>query len=159
MPKRGRPRNVFLSDPDRYVLALASVFRELGASRRGAVEIAVACTEGRVVGLNRRPGRGHGLSMLELTYELPHTVNVNGITDRARELRRKMKAAIKDEDPASKRWLAAISGAWWIALQRGPVRLLLELAESVGELDYAHDVLLPVAGGLEARCRPKKARG
>ena len=156
--KRGRPRNTFLTDPDRYVLALAHVFRELGASRRGSIEIAVACTEGWVIGLNTKPGRGHGLTMLDLVYELPKTVNANGIADRARWLRRKMKAVIKDEDAASLRWLAAMSGAWWIALQRGPVRLLLKLAESVGEIDYARDVLLRVAGGKEIRRRPKKAQ-
>ena len=41
--KPGRPRNTFLNDPDRYLLALAHAFREMGTSRRGAIEIAVAC--------------------------------------------------------------------------------------------------------------------
>jgi hypothetical protein len=157
--KRGRPRNTFLGDPDRYPLALASVFREMGTSRRGAVEIAIACTEGRVIGLNQRPGRGHGLTMLDFAYELPgHTVNADGIADRARGLRRKMKAVIEDKDEAGRRWLATMSWAWWIALRRGPVQFILELARSVGELDYAHDVLLPVAGGRVVQRRPKKSQ-
>jgi hypothetical protein len=154
--KRGRPRNTFLSDPDRYPLALAHVYREMGASRRGAIEIAVAGMEGRVVGPNQWPGYGRGLSMLEFDYELPgHTYNADGIADRARGLRRKMKAAAKDE--ASVRWLAAMSAAWWIALQRGPERAILEMAESVNEADYARDVLLPVASGQAVRRRPKKS--
>jgi hypothetical protein len=129
----GRPRNTFLSDPDRYLMALAYVFREMGASRRGAIEIAVACTEGRVIGLNRRPGRGHGLTMLDLAYEVPgHTANTDGIADRARWLRRKMEKAICDK--ASGPWLAAMSAAWSIALRRGPVRLIFELAERAGSL-------------------------
>jgi hypothetical protein len=156
MSGRGRPRNTFLSDPDRYPLALAHVFREMGTSRRGAVEIAVACTEGVVVGPNR-PGRGHGRTMLELAYELPgHTVNADGIADRARWLRRKMRAVVRDKDEASLRWLATMSAAWWIALQRGPEHIILKLAESVGEADYAQDVLLPVAGGKAVRRRAKK---
>ena len=34
--KRGRKHKTFLNDPDRYVLALAHMYREMGASRRGA---------------------------------------------------------------------------------------------------------------------------
>lgn len=147
--KRGRPRNTFLADPDRYPLALAHTFREMGASRRGAIEIAVCCTEGWLVGPNQRPGWGRGLGMLDVTYKLPRTVSANGIADRSRWLRRKMKQAIKDESAA--RWLTVMSAAWWLAIYRGPARLILELAEGVGELDYAHDILLPVAGGGEVR--------
>jgi hypothetical protein len=144
--KRGRHRNSFLNDPDRYPLALACVFRELGASRRGAVEIAVACTEGRVIGANQRPGRGHGLTMLDLAYELPgHTVNADGIADRARWLRRKMKSGIGDA--ANRRWLAAMSSAWLIALNRGPERLIRDLAATGGESEYAEKVLVPAATG------------
>jgi hypothetical protein len=158
--KRGRPRIKFATDPDRYVLALAHVFREMGASRRGAIEIAVACMEGCVIGPNQWPGRGHGLTMLDLSYELPgHTFNANGIADRARWLRRKMKTVVKDENDASGRWLAVMSAAWWIALYRGPEHLILQLAESVGELAYAHDVLLPVASGRAVQRRKKVPGG
>lgn len=128
---RGRPPNSFITDPDRYLLALAYVFRELEASRRGAVEIAVACLEGSVIGLNRRPGWGRGLGMIEVEYELRgHVGGSKAIADRARHLRRKM-GAIKSE--ASLRWLAAMSGAWLIAaLWRGPERLIIDLAGAVG---------------------------
>ncbi len=157
--KRGRHRNTFLSDPDRYPLALAHMYREMGVSRRGSIEIAVACTEGRVIGANQPSQRirSRGLGMLDIAYELPgHLANANGIADRARGLRRKMKNAIRDE--ASVRWLATMSAAWWIALYRGPAHLILELAESAGEIDYARDVLLPVAGGRAVRRRPKKSQ-
>jgi hypothetical protein len=157
--KRGRRRKTFLSDPDRYPLALAHVFREMGMSRRSSIEIAVACTEGRVIGPNLRPRRSHGLTMVEFAFELPgHTVNADGIADRARWLRRKMKAVIKDKDEANLRWLATMSMAWWIAIYRRPEHFNLELAESVGELDYAHDVLLPVRWGKAVRRRAKKCR-
>jgi hypothetical protein len=123
--KRGRPRNKFATDPDRYVLALAHVFRELGASRRGSIEIAAACLEGDVIGPNRKPGWGRGLGMIVVEYELPgHVGGSKAIADRARHLRRKMKNTIKNE--ASLRWLAAMSGAWLIALWRGPERLIID---------------------------------
>ena len=151
--KRGRPRNTFLSDPDRYPLALAHVFREMGVSRRGSIEIAVACMEGMVVGPNRRQRwhRSRGLNMLDVAYELPgRGGNAGNIADRARWLRRKMKAVIEDRDEASRRWLAAMSAAWWIALYHGPEHLILELAEAAGELDYAREVLVPLARGQAA---------
>ena len=113
-----------------------------------------------MVGLNQRSGWGRGLAMLDLAYELPgHTINADGIADRARWLRRKMKAVIEEMDEADRRWLATMSWAWWIALHRGPERLILELAEKVGELDYAHDVLVPVATGQAARRRTLKKFG
>lgn len=157
--KHGRRRKTFLSDPDRYPLALAHMYREMGASRRGSIEIAVASTEGCVIGVNQqsRRIRSRGLGMLDYTYELPgHTFNVDGIADRARGLRRKMKNAIRDE--ASLRWLAAMSAAWWVAIHRGPEHRILDLAGSVGEHDYATDVLVPVASGKEVRRHPKKSQ-
>ena len=61
---RGRPRIEFLQDPDRYLLAVAAIFPDLGTSRRGAIEIAVAAIEGYVVGPNQRPGWGTRLELL-----------------------------------------------------------------------------------------------
>ena len=67
-----RPPIKFLQDPDRYLLAVAAAFPDLGTSRRGAVEIAVAAIEGYAVGPNRRPGWGRGLNLL--LRRVPHAV-------------------------------------------------------------------------------------
>ncbi len=138
---RGRPRNTFLSDPDRYVLAAAHMFREMGASRRGAIEIAVACIEGVVVGPNTKLGWGRGIKMLDASYELRQRGDSYDIADRARWLRRKMKEAAKDE--AAVRWLAAMSGAWHIALNHGSEKIILDLAGLANEVEYARRVLVP----------------
>jgi hypothetical protein len=145
--KSGRPKLEFRHDPDRYLLALAAVFRELGASRRGSIEIAVACLEGVVVGRNAKPGWGRGIGVLEVRYELWRRRDDagDGIADRARWLRRKMKDG--DSDEASRRWLAAMSGAWLIALHAGPVRIIRDLAQAVGEVAYAERMLVPIAMG------------
>ena len=68
MTKRGRPRIEFLQDPDRYLLAVAAIFPDLGTSRKGAIEIAVAAIEGYAVGPNCRPGWGRGLNLLYEEY-------------------------------------------------------------------------------------------
>jgi hypothetical protein len=157
---RGRPRNTFLSDPDRYLLALAYVFREMGVSRRGSIEMAVACLEGVVTGRNPKPGWGRGMGMLVVNYQLrdrPH--DLDGIANGARWLRRKMEAGVADA--ANHRWLAAMSGAWLIALHHGSARLIRDLAGMVREAEYAESVLVPVATGQAARLgekQPKKVR-
>jgi hypothetical protein len=154
---RGRPRNTFLTDPDRYVLALASVFREMGTSRRGAIEIAVAALEGFPSAINSKPGWGRGLGLLDVHYELrDQPDDPDAIANRARWLRRKIKDGVNDE--ASRRWLAAMSGAWLIAPRRGPPRIIIDLASSVGEAEYANAVLIPVANGGGAQWQSKKMR-
>jgi hypothetical protein len=154
---RGRPRNTFLTDPDRYVLALASVFREMGTSRRGAIEIAVAALEGFPSAINPKPGWGRGLGLLDVHYELPDQPDdPDAIANRARWLRRKIKDGVNDD--ASLRWLAAMSAAWLIALRRGPPRIILNLATSIGEAEFAQAVLIPIATGGGAQRLPRKTR-
>jgi hypothetical protein len=87
--RRGRPRIEFLQDPDRYLLAVAAAFPDLGTSRKGAIEIAVAAIEGYVVGPNRKPGWGRGLGMLYDEYAMRPGGRAATIGNRERELRRK----------------------------------------------------------------------
>lgn len=148
--RRGRPRGAFLQDPDRYLLAVATVFRELGTSCSGAIEIAVAAIEGHVVGDNLKPGWGHGLNLLYAEFAMrPRRGAASTIDSRARELRRKMKRAVKD--PAAARWLAAMSEAVLLALwAHAPSQAsgmtagaaILELGAIVGKSEFAHEVLL-----------------
>ena len=92
---RGRPPKAFAHDPDRHVMACAIAFWALGASRRGGCEIAIACIEGLPIGPRRKRGAGgHGLSMLDLEYELQtEWCGTASIEGRARGLRRKIKKA------------------------------------------------------------------
>ena len=147
LKRRGRPHLGFLQDPDRFLLAIAAVFRDLGTSRKGAIEIAVAAIEGYVVGPNLKPGWGRGLGLLYDHYVMrPVPGRAASIGNRERELRRKLKRAL--EDPACGRWLAAMSQATLLALRvvvpaRGTAgELIMELADAVGEQTFATDVLL-----------------
>jgi hypothetical protein len=140
--RRGRPKKAFRSDPDRFVLAVATALGEMGCSRRGALEIAVACVLGVPVGVNSKPGWGRGINLLDIEYEMRRGAAT--ISGRAERLRRKIKTALGD--PAAQRWLAAMSTALLIALEAPPgaERLVLELAHEVGELRFAIHRLLPL---------------
>jgi hypothetical protein len=147
LKRRGRPHLDFLQDPDRFLLAIAAVFRDLGTSRKGAIEIAVAAIEGHVVGPNLKPGWGRGLGLLYDHYVMrPAPGRAASIDNRERELRRKLKRALKD--PACVRWLGAMAQATLLALRvvvpaRGTAgELIMELAAAAGERTFATDVLL-----------------
>jgi hypothetical protein len=152
MPKRGRgrPRIEFLRDPDRYLLAIAAGFPDLGTSRRGAVELAVAAVEGYAIGPNRRPGWGRGLNLLYDEYAMrPAAGAAATIPNRSRELRRKMKRAAAD--PMAARWLTAMSEGLLLALgvhvpadRQNAGDLILELAAMVGDVPFATAVLLEI---------------
>jgi hypothetical protein len=139
---RGRHKLAFRTDPDRFVLALAIVFREFGASRRGAVEIAVAYLSGKPVAI-RKPDWGRGLGMLPIAYELPGYSGPNAIANRARHLRRKVREALAD--PEDLRWLAIASRAWHCALGRGAPLKIQHWAALIGEQAFARQVWLPLA--------------
>jgi hypothetical protein len=150
MPKHagGRPRIEFLQDPDRYLLAVAAAFPDLGTSRRGAIEITVAAIEGYAVGPNRRPGWGRGLNLLYEEYRMRRG-GAATISNRSRELRRKMKRAAGD--PVAARWLAAMSQGLLLALwahapgdDKNVGDLITELAASVGDEAFAREVLLVI---------------
>jgi hypothetical protein len=140
---RGRPAKTFRDDPDRYVLAVATAFGSMGTSRRGALEIAVACVQGIPVEPNFKPGWGRGINLLDVKYEMRGATAAT-ISGRAERMRRKIKAALND--PEAARWLTAMSTAWLIALEGPPraERLVLELADKVGEREFATTVLLPL---------------
>ena len=169
MSKRGRPPIPFQQDRDRYLLAVAAAFPDLGTSRKGAVEIAVAAVEGWVIGRNRKP-RGRGLNMLADLYALRSPSRAASIDNRQRELRRKLKRCVTE--PIAGRWLAAISQALLLALGHTVLRdrsknigeLIVELAASVGEEAFAQTVLLELwrmHGQLRivAACRVRKIGG
>jgi hypothetical protein len=148
MIKRGRPRIEFLQDPDRYLLAVAAIFPDLGTSRKGAVEIAVAAIEGYAVGPNRRPGWGRGLNLLYEEYRM-RPGRAATIDNRQRELRRKMKRVAAD--PVAARWLAAMSQGLLLALwahvpgdHKNVGDLITELAASVGDEAFATEILLEI---------------
>ena len=96
---KGQPRTAFRSGPDRIAIAFATVLRELGATKKGATEIAVAVMHGRPVALKQSQRHGRGLTMLDMDYEL---IRGHGATTSipvgAKRLRRKIKRAIGDED-------------------------------------------------------------
>jgi hypothetical protein len=147
LKRRGRPRLGFLQDPDRFLLAIAIAFPDLGTSRKGAIEITIAAIEGYAIGPNLKPGWGRGLNLLYDQYAMrPVPGRAASIGNRERELRRKLKRALKD--PAAVRWLAAMSEATLLALRvvvpaHGTAgELIMELADTVGERTFAHDVLL-----------------
>ena len=134
------------------------MFRDLGTSRKGAIEIAVAAIEGYVVGPNLKPGWGRGLGLLYDHYVMrPVPGRAASIGNRERELRRKLKRAL--EDPACGRWLGAMSQATLLALRvvvpaRGTAgALIMELADAVGEQTFATDVLLRAAEHAADRAR------
>jgi hypothetical protein len=146
--RRGRPKKKFRDDPDRFVLAVATAFAAMGTSRRGALEIAVACVQGRPVGPNLKPGWGRGINLLDAKYQLRRPATAATIAGRAEGLRQKIKMVLHDPDAV--RWLAAMSAAVQIALEVPPSvapqaeRLVLELTREVGELRFAIYRLLPL---------------
>jgi hypothetical protein len=163
LKRRGRPHLSFLQDPDRFLLAIATAFPDLGTSRKGAIEITVAAIEGCVVGPNLKPGWGRGLNLLYDQYAMrPAPGRAASIGNRERELRRKLKRVLKD--PAAARWLAAMSQATLLALRvvvpaRGTAgELIMELADAVGDQTFATDVLLKLwrlrsLQQIESACR------
>jgi hypothetical protein len=142
--RRGAPAKAFRSDPDRYLLAVATAFGGMGTSRRGALEIAVAAVQGLPVGPNLKPGWGRGINLLDAEYELRRPASAATIAGRAEGLRQKIKKAL--DDPDAVKWLAAMSTAWLIALEWPPhpaaQRLMLDLAGAVGEGQFAAKVLI-----------------
>jgi hypothetical protein len=147
MMKKGRPRIEFFRDPDRHELALALAYQAMGASLRGGCEIAVAAIEGLPVAdnLDRRYG-GHGLGLLDWRYELKVRPRAAAsIEGRARGLRQKLKAYLKDA--AAARWLYGASNLWLAALQptAGTTEAaLLQMGELLGEADFVRERLLPI---------------
>ena len=157
-----------MQDPDRYLLAVAAAFPDLGTSRKGAIEIAIAAIEGYVVGPNRKPGWGRGLGMLYDEYAMRPGRRAATIGNRERELRRKMKRAAND--PVAARWLATMSmgvllALWHVAPRGGNVgELIRELAARVGEQAFAENVLIKLwklegLRRIEAGCRAAKIIG
>ena len=154
--RRGRPpiKNI-LHDPDRYLMAVAAAFPDLGTSRRGAVEIAVAAIEGYPVGPNLKPGWGRGLGLLYEEYTMRRKPGMAAtIPNRARELRRKLKRAAID--PVATRWMAVMSQATALALWATvpPLRgktageLIIELARGVNEEAFAAQTLIEIWRGV-----------
>jgi hypothetical protein len=154
--RRGRPPiENFLQDPDRYLLAVAAAFPDLGTTRRGAVEIAVAAIEGYPVGPNLKPGWGRGLGLLYEEFTMRREPGMAAtIPNRARELRRKMKRAAKD--PVAARWIAVMSQAAALALWaavpppggKTAGELIIELARLVGEEAFATQTLIEIWRGV-----------
>ena len=116
----GATTKAFSHDPDRYVMALAIAYWALGASRRGGCEIAVASIEGWPIGPRReRDNGGHGLSLLDLEYELQTAwCGTASIEGRARGLRAKIKKALRD-DPGAAAWLREMGDLFLLALNHG----------------------------------------
>jgi hypothetical protein len=146
--RRGRPPRRFLDDPDRYLMALALAYWALGASQRGACEIAVATVEGKPVVRNRKRGKGgHGLNLLEWEFSLrPGAART--IEGRARGLRRKIKQACEDDAAAD--WLQRMGEMHLLALRWRERRLaadqaaaeIMRQAEALGEASHARRLLL-----------------
>lgn len=149
-----------------YLLAVAAIFPDLGTSRRGAVEIAIAAIEGYAIGPNRQPGWGRGLNLLYHEYAMRPDSRATSIDSRQRELRRKMKKAAGD--PVAARWLAAMSQGLLLALwvhvpgdRRNVGEMITELAAKVGDEAFANDVLLGIWRNegqrrIAVACRGKK---
>jgi hypothetical protein len=138
------------------VLAVAAAFPDLGTSRRGAIEIAVAAIEGYPVGPNLKPGWGRGLGLLYEEYAMRHKPGMAAtIPNRARELRRKLKRAAKD--PVAARWMAVMSQATALALwavappsrsKKTAGELIIELARMIGEEAFATQTLIEIWRGV-----------
>ena len=142
----GRPKLELHRDADRYVLALALSYRALGMSMRGGCEAAVASTEGLPVADNLNRGHGgHGLAMLDWVFEMKRRPGAaTTIAGRARGLRQKLKAYLKDDNTA--RWLYAMSNIWLLAVQPAAEpdlaraeRMLRDMAQLIGEADFVGD--------------------
>jgi hypothetical protein len=147
---RGRPPKKFSHDPDRYVMALACAYWALGASRRGGCEIAVASMEGWPIGpRSKRGAGGHGLSLLDLEYELQtEWCGTASIEGRARGLRAKIKKALRD-DPGAAAWLREMGDLFLLALNHGRDRgageaEIMRRAQALGETEFARERLLPL---------------
>jgi hypothetical protein len=146
---RGRPPKAFAHDPDRHLMACAIAYWALGASQRGGCEIAIATMEGWPIGPRRKRGSGgHGLSLLDLEYELKTlwcgTASIEG---RGRGLRRKIKKALRD--PAAAAWLKEMGDLFLLALHHGRDRgagevEIMQRAQALGEAEFARERLLPL---------------
>lgn len=156
--KRGRPKLKFFGDRDRHLMALALAYRALGMSMRGGCEAAVASTEGLPVGLNLNRGHGgHGLNLLDWRYDLKRRPGAAAtIQGRARGLRQKLKGYLRNEPAA--RWLYQMSKVFLFAMQpaaepdpAAAERVLLAMADLVGEAGYVRERLVPLMRMTRAR--------
>ena len=143
---RGRPPYDFLRDPERYAISLIDALVVLGTSETDAFKIAAAQIVGipmgcRTVGPRRKRGRGLVRGGLLVNYDYCSTTMVG----KADTLRRKFKRSMSTEEHV---WRLAMGRAFLLALNGKDLHPCAseigELAESVGEAQYAQAVLLPL---------------
>lgn len=153
-PQRGRPPKPFLEDPDRHIMALATAYQCWGCSRKGAIEYAVAVTEGIPTGPNPKPGWGRGIAMADAIYEMKHRPGAAySVTGRGRTVRQKLLRWLRADRDGASGWLGRTALLWAIAIDcsmvnppdPAEIERLIALAAADNESDFCRDVLIPLA--------------
>jgi hypothetical protein len=143
---RGRPPYDFLRDPERYAIPFIDALLTHGTSETDAFKIAAAQIVGiplgcRTVGPRQKRGRGLVRAGLLVNYDYASTT----IVGKADTLRRKFKRPISPEEHV---WRLAMGRAFLLATRAKDLdrcaSKINELAEAVGEAQYARAVLLPL---------------
>lgn len=154
---RGRPSLPLLSDPDRYIVALAMAKQAAGMTAHRAALFAVMWEIGRDVP-PPRPRRGdrklpEGTVLISREKRTAPGLAAT-FEGRARTIRRKMNTG---RVAAEVTWLVAMSSAFLVTLGPKPsvARYLVPaLLSPIGEIAFAESVLLPSIAEREKSASP-----
>ena len=151
---RGRPKLGFLTDRDRYRLALvAAIMETFDLKFEPAARLAL-CTEGRPVPSTRSKLSRAAQKRLDQGWKLQTFERINSAQNIASQIDNlRLKSKHFADDGPAQRWLHNMRNAWLNLLQHervGPAAELLvfKCCEAAGESAYAKEFMLPFLRSL-----------